>query len=233
VPDGLGALGLVELGDRVLEPDMPLGPQSVMAVRELLLAPLLLVPLPAVPALSRVAVEPALPPVLGAFADGLPESQSMLLLVLEAPGAPPAAFGLVLVCAMAVPSINATTDAAVRIVRCIHFLLIAGVPQGMIALRPLFRKQTSAATVPLSRRWRCFCGARGGGEIHESRRRRARSWAYFRSAALASGVASTRLPPRSGNSNMECLWRSATLKIFRKKSCWEHARSSRALPATP
>jgi hypothetical protein len=132
VPDGLGALGLVELGDRVLEPDMPSGPQSVMAVRELLLAPLLLVPLPAVPALSRVAVEPALPPVLGAFADGLPESQSMLLLVLEAPGAPPAAFGLVLVCAMAVPSINATTDAAVRIVRCIHFLLIAGVPQGMI-----------------------------------------------------------------------------------------------------
>ena len=117
MPDGLGALGLFEPGGSVL-PD--LGPQSVMAVRELLLAPLLLVPLPAGPALSRLVVEPALPPVPGAFAVGLPLSQSMLpMLRSKVLGAPPVAFGLVLVCAIAVPSVNATTDAAVRIVRCI------------------------------------------------------------------------------------------------------------------
>jgi hypothetical protein len=114
VPDGLGALGLFAPGGSVL-PD--LGAQSVMAVRELLLAPLLLVLLPAVPALSWLVVEPALPPVPGAFAVGLPLSQSMLR--SKVLGAPPVAFGLVLVCAMAVPIINATTDAAVRIVRCI------------------------------------------------------------------------------------------------------------------
>jgi hypothetical protein len=109
-------LGLFEPGGSVL-PD--LGPQSVMAVRELLL-----VPLPAVPALSWLVVEPAPSrlvvepaPAPGAFAVGLPLSQSMLR--SKVLGVPPVAFGLVLVCAMAVPSINATTDAAVRIVRCI------------------------------------------------------------------------------------------------------------------
>jgi hypothetical protein len=114
VPDWLGVPGLFELGGTEL-PDLPLGPQSVMAVRESLLAPLLV---PAVPAPLRAVVEPALPLVPGALAVGLPLSQSMLR--SKVLGVPPVAFGLVLVCAMAVPSINATTDAAVSIVRCIQ-----------------------------------------------------------------------------------------------------------------
>jgi hypothetical protein len=118
VPDGLGALGLVELGAGVLEPDVPLGPQSVMAVRELVLA-LPLASLPVVPVLFWLVVEPALPAVPGAFAVGLPESQSMLRSMVSR--APPVALGLVLVCAMAVPNIKATTDAAVKIVRCMRF----------------------------------------------------------------------------------------------------------------
>jgi hypothetical protein len=118
VPDGLGALGLVELGARVLEPDVPLGPQSVMAVRELVLA-LPLASLPVVPVLFWLVVEPALPAVPGAFAVELPESQSMLRSLVSR--APPVVLGLVLVCAMAVPNIKVTTDAAVKIVRRMRF----------------------------------------------------------------------------------------------------------------
>jgi hypothetical protein len=212
VPDGLGALGLVELRARVLEPDVPLGPQSVMAVRGLVLA-LPLASLPVVPVLFWLVVELARPAVPGAFAVGLPASHSMLRSMVSR--APPVALGLVLACATAVPNIEATTDAAMKIVRRMRF---PPFPQARVALRPLSRENTLS--------WRRFL-SRDSGEVRaviaataRSGKRRATRCPsitlisiFAARDPLGPGLRRARRSPCSRNSNTYELLSSATRKI--------------------
>jgi hypothetical protein len=116
--------------------------------------------------------------------------------------APPVALGLVLVCAMAVPNIKATTDAAVKIVRRMRF---PPFPAGKnCPAAALSRKQAESATVPLARQRRGSCGNRRDGEVGKRRATRP-SIALFsfslRKTRLDRRLRRARRPPCSRNSN--------------------------------